>query len=254
MNQSLKKLVEEGFLNEDFAITSQAKKEFEKNRPQNAVILAAGYGMRMVPINLETPKAFMEVKKQPLIERIIDQLNEAGIYDIYVVVGFMKEEFEYLIDKYGVNLIFNNMYSSKNNLYSLKILADKLSNTYIIPCDIWCAYNPFNQYELYSWYMVGDMIDNQSNVRVSRKMELVICKDKQAGNPMIGIAYLTAEDSKKVRERLIEFDSEKKHTNSFWEEVLYENGKMFIQAKVVSSSDIVEINTYEQLRELDEDS
>ncbi len=254
VNQSLKRLVEEGFLNEDFAVTSQAKKELESNRPANAIILAAGYGMRMVPINLESPKAFMEVKKQPLIERIIEQLNEAGIFDISVVVGFMKEKFEYLIDKYDVTLIYNSMYSSKNNLHSLKIAADKLSNTYIIPCDIWCANNPFCRYELYSWYMVSNRTNGESEVRVSRKKELVICNDKQVGNSMIGIAYLTAEDSRRVRERLIEYDSEKKHTNSFWEEVLYENGKMFIQAKVVSSADVVEINTYEQLRELDEDS
>ena len=190
----------------------------------------------------------------PLIERIIEQLNEAGIFDISVVVGFMKEKFEYLIDKYDVTLIYNSMYSSKNNLHSLKIAADKLSNTYIIPCDIWCANNPFCRYELYSWYMVSNRTDGESEVRVSRKKELVICNDKQVGNLMIGIAYLTAEDSRRVRERLIEYDSEKKHTNSFWEEVLYENGKMFIQAKVVSSADVVEINTYEQLRELDEDS
>ena len=152
----------------------------------------------------------------PLIERIIEQLNEAGIFDISVVVGFMKEKFEYLIDKYDVTLIYNSMYSSKNNLHSLKIAADKLSNTYIIPCDIWCANNPFCRYELYSWYMVSNRTDGESEVRVSRKKELVICNDKQVGNLMIGIAYLTAEDSRRVRERLIEYDSEKKHTNSFW--------------------------------------
>lgn len=254
VNQSLKKLVEEGFLNENFSVTSQAKKEFESNKPANAIILAAGYGMRMVPINLESPKAFMEVKKQPLIERIIEQLNETGIFDISVVVGFMKEKFEYLIDKYDVKLIYNSMYSSKNNLHSLTIAADKLSDTYVIPCDIWCAHNPFCGYEPYSWYMVGDSTNSESEVRVNRKKELVICNEKQVGNSMIGIAYLTAEDSKKVRERLYQYDSEKKYANSYWEEVLYESGKMFIQARVVSSPDIVEINTYEQLRELDESS
>lgn len=254
VNKSLKQLARDGFLDGYCDLTSQAKKKFEDNRPKNAIILAAGYGMRMVPINFESPKALMEVKKQPLIERIIEQLNEAGIFDISVVVGFMKEEFEYLIDKYGVNLVFNHMYSSKNNLHSLNMVSNKLSNTYIIPCDIWCACNPFSQHELYSWYMVSDLADNESEVRVNRKMELVHIKEDQTGNSMIGITYLVDEDSRKVRERLLRCDAEKKYDNSFWEEVLYENEKMFIPAKVVHFLDVVEINTYEQLRELDEGS
>lgn len=254
VNKSLKQLVRDVFLDGCYNPTSQAKKKFEDNRPRNAIILAAGYGMRMVPINFESPKALMEVKSQPLIERIIEQLNEVGIFDISVVVGFMKEEFEYLIDKYGVNLVFNNMYSSKNNLHSLNIVSEKLSNTYIIPCDIWCNGNPFCQYELYSWYMVSDLADNESDVRVNRKMELVHIKEDQTGNSMIGITYLVNKDSQKVRERLLRYDAEKKYDNSFWEEVLYENGKMFIPAKVVHALDVIEINTYEQLRELDEGS
>ena len=88
----------------------------------------------MVPINLETPKAFLEVKGEVLIERQIRQLNEAGITDITVVVGFMKEKFEYLIDEFGVRLVVNRDYSSKNNLFSMNLVADRLSNTYIVPC------------------------------------------------------------------------------------------------------------------------
>lgn len=94
--------------------------------------------MRMVPINMEIPKALLEVKGEPLIERIIKQLHEVGISEIHVVVGFMKEKFEYLIDEYGVDLIVNPEYAVKNNMHTLKRAMQYFSNTYIIPCDIWC--------------------------------------------------------------------------------------------------------------------
>ena len=147
VNRSLRNLMAEGYLDEDMQLTSKATELRQKSRPRSAIILAAGFGMRMVPINLETPKAFLEVKGEPLIERQIRQLHEAGIYDIYVVVGFMKEKFDYLIDTYGVKLVVNRDYAAKNNLYSLRLVLDHLSDSYIVPCDIWCAQNPFSSME-----------------------------------------------------------------------------------------------------------
>ena len=88
-------------------------------------------------------------------------------------------------------------------------------------------------------------------LRVNRKMELVTA---QGGNSMVGIAYLTSEQSKIIKDRLKRFDKSPKHNNDFWEETLIEGDRMIVQARVVHSSDVVEINTYEQLRELDEES
>ena len=173
VNRSVKSLITSGYLDKDYQLTSKAIKESCAKSPKNAIILAAGFGMRMVPINLVAPKALLEVNEEPLIERIIKQLHEAGVTDIAVVVGFMKEKFDYLIDKYGVELIVNPNYSSKNNLASLALMADRISNTYIVPSDIWCEKNPFRSHELYSWYMVSDLVEKESDVRVNRKMELV---------------------------------------------------------------------------------
>ena len=104
VNRSLKELVKHGYLDEHVQLTEKAKTVFTACQPCNAVILAAGFGMRMVPINLSTPKAFLEVNGERLIERLITQLHEVGITDITVVVGFMKDSFEYLIDEYEVRL------------------------------------------------------------------------------------------------------------------------------------------------------
>lgn len=254
VNKSIKALMKEGFLDEHISLTQKAYQEFENKKPRNAIILAAGFGMRMVPINLECPKALIEVNGEPLIERMIRQLHEAGIFEIYVVVGFMKEQFEYLMDEFGVDLIVNEAYASKNNLHSLKLAAERLSNSYIIPCDIWCSRNPFHEHELYSWYMVSDSVDNESPVRVNRKMELVSVPEKQGGNAMIGISYLVEEQSRIVRDRLRQLDADSRYDGSFWEETLYDKDRMILRARVVHANDAVEINTYEQLRDLDGES
>lgn len=256
VNKAIKILTMEGYLDEQMQITEQANLEFKEKKPKNAVILAAGYGMRMVPINTEIPKGLLEVNGEVLIERIISQLHEVGIYNIYIVVGYMKEKYEYLIDDYGVELIVNADYATKNNLYSLRKAQQYLGNTYIIPCDIWCEKNPFRKQELYSWYMVSELIDEESTVRVNRKQELVTVPRTSEGNAMIGISYLLNQDAKFVCNKIEALCQKSQSDNEFWEAALYQDDKkkMIIPARVVHSYDMVEINTYEQLREMDSDS
>ena len=252
VNRSLRQLLEEGYINEKVQLTKKAHDEIKTKAPKNAIILAAGFGMRMVPINLSVPKALLEVNGERMIDRVIKQLKATGITDIIVVVGFMKDSFEYLIDE-GVNLVYNPAYATRNNLHSLALVANHIHNTYIIPCDIWCDANPFSSTELYSWYMVSDLIEDDSSVRVNRKMELVTIPDRDSGNAMVGICYLTEPEASIVRSKLKELDDDD-HANQFWERTLYKNDRMIVRAKVVRSCDIVEINTYEQLRDLDSDS
>lgn len=254
VNRSLKELIKAGYLNEAICPTAKAVSEYKNKTPKRAIILAAGFGMRMVPINTEMPKGLLEVNGEPLIERIIKQLHEVGIQEIYVVVGFMKEKYEYLMDEYGVELVVNPDYASKNNLHSLKLVKEHLENAYVVPCDIWCDRNPFHRHELYSWYMVSDLVENESNVRVNRKMELVTVPENAGGNAMIGICYLIKEDADTVSARIEELCKNPRYDGSFWEETLYNKDRMMVAARVVHSTDVMEINTYEQLREIDSDS
>lgn len=254
VNRSVKSLIDTGYLNTDMTPTDKAMQEVSVKSPKTAIILAAGFGMRMVPINTETPKGLLEIHGEPLIERLIKQLHEVGVSEIYVIVGFMKEQYEYLIDLYGVRLIVNTEYATKNNLHSIKLAAKYLGNSYIIPCDIWCAENPFNQHELYSWYMVSDHLSGDSSVRVNRKMELVTVTGSGEGNTMLGITYLVKKDAAYVNERIHQLASDQRYDGAFWEESLYSKNKMIIPAKLVPADAAVEINTYEQLRELDSNS
>lgn len=254
VNQSLKALIADGCLSSELNLTDKAVSKIHDSSPKNAIILAAGFGMRMVPINRETPKAFVEVNGEPLIERLIRQLHDVGIYDIKIVVGFMKESFEYLIDEFGVELIVNTEYSLKNNLHSLALTSENISNTYIVPCDIWCKENPFRTAELYSWYMVTNTADSASDVRINRKMELVKADLNSCGNAMIGIAYLSRHDASQIRNSINCMAANSDFDSDFWEKALFDGNRMTVHARVVDSSDVVEINTYEQLRELDSNS
>ena len=254
VNRSVKTLIAEGYLSEGLEPTGAARAAYQACAPKNAIILAAGFGMRMVPINLAAPKAMLEVHGEPLIERQIRQLQEAGVKDITIVVGFMKERFEYLMDEYQVKLAVNAAYAERNNLSSLALVAGQIGNTFILPSDLWCEENPFTEHELYSWYMVSDEADPESPVRVNRRMELATVQDRAGGNRMIGIAWVTEKDAEALRKRLREMNASDEHKEDFWEAALMRNGRMSLAARIVSGKKVVEINTYEQLRELDGES
>ena len=251
VNTSVKELKEEGLLDESMRPTNAAVRKCAALSPKRAVILAAGSGRRMTPIHLHSSKAFLEVDGEPLIERLICQLHEAGIREIYIVVGFMMEQFEYLMDKYQVELIVNPEYEDKNNLYSVNAALSYLKNAYLLPCDIWCRRNPFRKQELYSWYMVTEQLSNDSNVRMNRKSELA---EAETGNRLIGISYFTEEDANHLCRRVREMVASGKYERDFWEEAMLENHKMFIHGRMADSPDVVELNTYEQLRALDSHS
>ena len=251
VNRSLKSLTQEGYVDEELRLTRKAAEELTANRPKNAVILAAGFGMRMVPINLSTPKALLEVRGERLIERLIGQLHEAGIRDITVVVGYMKDAFEYLIDEFGVRLVYNEEYASRNTLRSLDLVISEISNTYIVPSDLWCAKNPFAERELYSWYLVGDRMDPESQVRLNRRGELVRTREREEGNAMLGIAYVAGAEAGVLRERAALMCAEPENDDALWESALFEGENITVCAKVSHGEEVVEINTYEELRELD---
>ena len=246
VNTSIKNLIRSGFIDNNMGLTNKSIKEIKQKKPKNAIILAAGFGMRMVPINLEFPKGIIEVKGERLIERIIKQLHEVGIKEIIVVVGFMKECY--------VKLVVNMEYSYKNNLHSMRCVIRYLSNTYIVPCDIWCNDNPFGKEELYSWYMVNDKLTNNCNVKINRKSELIVTSNLEDCNELLGIAYLTKEKSDILKKNIENMCKNSKFNNAFWEEALFEKQKMILFPKVVNSSKVIEINTYEQLREFDNKS
>lgn len=223
-------------------------------KPKNAIILAAGYGIRMIPLNNEIPKGLVYIDGEVLIERLIKQLQEVGIFKITIVVGYLKEQYEYLVKKYGVRLVENDEFLIKNNLHSLSIVKYQIENTYIIPCDIWCRINPFSKYETNSWYMVTNEANKNSDVKINENGELVKVQKYEYGNSMVGISYISSDINNTLIDRLSQLDRNSKYNDYFWEEALFKNQKMILIPYVMDSKNIYEINTYEDLRKVDSKS
>ena len=118
----------------------------------NAVILAAGLSSRFAPISYERPKGLLKVRGEILIERQIEQLQAVGIRDIVIVVGYKKESFFYLEDKYGVKIVVNREYASRNNNSSLMLVREILDNTYICSSDNYFEENPFESHVWKAYY------------------------------------------------------------------------------------------------------
>ena len=117
----------------------------------NAIIMAAGYSARCMPLSNVLPKGLFRVKGEILIEREIRQLQEVGVKEIIIVTGFMQEKFQYLRDKYGAILIHNDDYDKYNNIASLYKAQNYMKNSYILCSDNYYADNVFHKY-VYSPY------------------------------------------------------------------------------------------------------
>lgn len=254
INKSIAILKNNWYLDSQLKLTKKANELVVSTKPKSAIILAAGYGLRMIPLCRDIPKALLEVKGAPLIERLIEQLHEADVYDISIVVGYKKEQFEYLIDKYNVRLVVNTDYQTKNNLHSLSLVSKKLENSYIVPSDIWCENNPFSNIELYPWYMVTDKIVPQSRIKSNRSNELIRIPDIESGNREIGIAYITEDKAEIIKANIATLKYSDAYQNAFWEKAALSGKKLILDAKIVPNETVYEINTYDDLIHCDMDS
>ncbi len=182
----------------DYRLTPHGRAYLGPYRVDGAVILAAGFGSRFVPLTFETPKGLLEVFGERMIERQIRQLHEAGVTDITVVVGYLKEKFEYLTDRYGVRLIFNPEYASKNNLSSVYRAKDVMEgkNLYLLASDHWMRDNLFHAYECCSWYASVYMSGATSEwcfTLDKKKRVLDVANGGHDAWVMYGPAYLSRE-------------------------------------------------------------
>ncbi|WP_165054685.1 MULTISPECIES: phosphotransferase [unclassified Adlercreutzia] len=135
-----------------FELTEAGRATLEPYKVENAIIMAAGLSSRFAPISYEKPKGLLKVRGEVLVERQIKQLQEAGITDITVVVGYKKEYFFYLEDAFGVSIVVNPEYASRNNNSTLKVVEHRLGNTYVCSSDDYFTRNPFEPYVWKAYY------------------------------------------------------------------------------------------------------
>ena len=157
----LKECAERGYIGESgqgegrkWELLEAGRDYLKPCKVDGALVIAAGFGSRFVPLTFETPKGLLEVFGERMIERQLRQLNEAGIHDITIVVGYLKEKFEYLTDKFGVKLLYNPEYKNKNTLATIYHAREVLRgrNMYLLSSDNWMRENMYHSYECGAWY------------------------------------------------------------------------------------------------------
>lgn len=229
----------------------------KKKMKRNAIILAAGKSNRFAPFTYEKPKGLFRVKGEVLIERQIEQLRAAQINEIYVVVGYMKEKFFYLEQKYNVHLIVNNKFGTKGNLYSLYEAKDYLRNTYICCADHYFTENPFleNNDNNYSYRACSYQHGKFREFAVTVSDANVITGMTVGGSDslaMVGHAYFNETFSMIFRKFL-----EKEINNfgiaaMFWEEFYAKHIKeLTLYSKACNADSILEFDSIDDLREFD---
>ena len=249
-------LEEDGYIEQE-ELTTKAEKLLEEHQIDNAVILAAGMSTRFVPFNYEKPKGLLEVKGEVLIERQIMQLREKGINQIVVVVGHMKEQFEYLVQKYDVILVETDDYAVKNNHASVYAARKYLKNTIITSSDLYFSENIFQTYAYDAYYCTIFIpgktaergIETDDDDRILKTFYGDKCYDIWV---TLGYAFFSqrfSENFIKIMDK--EFDLPET-AGKFWADIQDEHLDMlYMYAKRVSASVIHEFDSLEELREFD---
>ena len=254
----LKSLTDQGYINELGVLTEKALDELKEFQVDNAIILAAGMSTRFVPVSYELPKGLISVKGEVLIERLIRQLRQVGIMEIVVVVGYMMEKFLYLRDKYGVKLVVNNEYSTKNTHSSIYVARDYLKNTYICCSDNYYPQNQFHKYE-YSAYYCSIFLPGTSYVERAFTFDddgLIIDTNKPSKDQwiMYGHAYYNQAFSKSFKPILKSYYGREGVENMYWENVYAENvDKLPMYIKQCKNDEILEFDSMDELKVFDPD-
>ena len=255
-NYVLKNLKEKGFLSEDNKVTRQGQTALEPYRVKNAVILAAGLSSRLVPISFEKPKGLLTVRGEVLIERQIRQLREVGISDITVVVGYLKEQFFYLEEKFGVKLVINEDYWKYNNTSSVALVLDQFSNTYLCSSDNYFIKNPFNTFEYHSYYSAEYAVGKTEEYCLQTDSKGLITGVSIGGESswyMIGHVYFDRNFSQKFVELFKKDYPRTDLKEKLWEDFYIDHLDTLRLYKKENNGNIFEFDSVEELRQFDPD-
>lgn len=256
VNKAINELKSMNYIDNQFQVTELGLLALHPYKVSNAIILAAGFGSRFVPFTYEMPKGLIKVHGERMIERLIKQLKAVGINQIIIAVGYLKESFEFLSDKYGATIVYCSEYSSKNSLSTLYRVRGMLSNSYILPSDIYLQDNVFNEYEYQSWY--GAIYTDQVTSKWCLKMQPNgLITDVTVGGKqswvMIGPTYFTDVFSQKFVPLLEQRYNRPGTENEYWETVFINNKKkLTLYARKFEENEACEIECIEDLRAIDE--
>lgn len=256
VNKVMAELEALGYI-EDKKISDAGLEMLENNyRAKKAVFIAAGFGSRLVPITLNTPKPLVRVKGVRMIESLLDAVVAAGIEEIYIVRGYLGEQFDQLLYKYPtIKFIENPAYNEANNISSAYCARYLLQNAYVFEADL-LLYNPklITRYQYSSNYLgvpvekTDDWCFETEGDRITRcGIGGINC------HHMYGISYWTKDDGVKLASDIEKVFFMPGGKERFWDLVPLEFclDNYNVSIRECTFDDVVEIDTYNELKVID---
>ena len=243
--------------NELLQVTEIGIVALEQYRVKRAVIVAAGFGSRMLPVTETVPKPLVSVNGKRFIETQIDALLNAGITDITVVRGYKAEKFDALLAQYPMlSFIENSEYATKNNIQSAYLARHKLEDAYLIESDLFInnlsIIRPFE----YRTHFCGTAVAETNDWHfLVRDDAIVSCKFGQQTScyQYIGLSFWTAGHGKMLALDLEEALKKEKNHQHFYEAIPFDffKHRYHLYMRTLNNDDVIEVDTYQELQTLD---
>ena len=257
INRVVKELAEAGLISGG-AITNDGVKALEPYRCKRAIFIAAGFGTRLVPITLNTPKPLVRVRGERIIDRLIDACILAGINEIWVVRGYLGELFDQLLYKYPmVRFLENPAYNEANNISSSLVARHLLSNAYVFEADLLIS----NPSIIKKYHYTSDFLaikKDRSDDWCFRVKDGIIVEEKVGGEgddiwQMVGISYWNEADGHKLSRDIQDVYNSPGGKERYWEQVplVYRKEHYAVEVRQCFDEDIVEIDTFKELKAID---
>jgi len=241
---------------DELVLSGSNPQALEPYRVKRAIFIAAGFGSRLVPITLNTPKPLVKVNGRRIIDTLLDAVTAAGIEEIIIVRGYLKEQFDILLEKYPqIKFIENPIYNEANNISSLMYVRHLLKNAYVLESDLLLS-NPslVTKYQYTSNYLgvPTDSTDDWCFETDGKIITKVNIGGKNCHH-MFGISYWNEIDGAKLENHIKQVFEMPEGTKKYWDEVplrfCIDDYK--IEVRQCSFDDIIEIDTVDDLLKLD---